>query len=78
MFVFGTNQSFLGVIFYYANWVFLVLWLIGIVLSIIVAVRRNKQTAALIPSSEYDADIESQKTPINSNNRSYGTKVEVV
>ena len=88
MFVFGTNQSFLGVIFYYVNWIFFVLWLVGIVLSVIMTVRRNKQDATLISSMEYDADIERQKTPINggsnsksksksNNNRSYGTKVDV-
>eukprot|EP00727_Mastigamoeba_balamuthi_P008316 m51a1_g4106 hypothetical protein (1152) ;mRNA; f:113401-117734 len=34
----GVNQSFLGIIFYYATWIFLVMWLLGLIVT---AIRRR-------------------------------------
>lgn len=66
----------MGVIFYFVNWVFLVLWVAGIIASIVVAVRRSKKTAAVLPPSS--DEFEEEETKKSSVNHSYGTKVEVV
>lgn len=79
MFVFGTNQSFMGVIFYFANWVFLVLWLVGIVLSIVMVVRRTRRSAVVLPPSSSDLEAAAAEEERKSNiNRTYGTRVEVI
>ena len=47
----GTNQSFVGVVLYYASWLFVLTWAVGLVVAVF---RRTPPTAAAAASSNND------------------------
>ena len=46
----GTNQSFMGVILYYGTWLFIIMWVIGFIISIF----RRKSTNITVDEEEID------------------------
>jgi len=64
----GTNQSFLGVILYYGTWLFMIIWVIGFVLSIL----KRKPNNINIDEEELDDAILDGSVPTARRPRKYG------